>query len=81
VLFRSWTWAHLGLHRKPCALLDSGGFYTGLSMFLDHVDKEGFLRQGVRDMLLIDDDIARLITRMGDYRANDTPQILTRATS
>jgi uncharacterized protein (TIGR00730 family) len=80
-LFEVWTWAHLGLHRKPCALLDVDGFYAGLSGFLDHVDREGFLREGVRNMLLIDDDARRLIRRLGDYRAPDTPQVLTRATT
>ena len=78
-LFEVWTWAHLGLHRKPCALLDVDGFYAGLNGFLDHVDREGFLREGVRGMLLIDDDATRLISRLRDYRAADTPQWLTRA--
>lgn len=80
-LFEVWTWGHLGLHQKPCALLDVDGFYARLSGFLDHVDREGFLRQGVRDMLLIDEDAEKLISRMRDYRAPATPRILTRATS
>jgi len=79
-LFEVWTWAHLGLHRKPCALLDTAGFYRGLADFLGHVDREGFLRGGVRDMLLIDDDIERLLDRMRDYRAPAAPLILTRET-
>lgn len=80
-LFEVWTWSHLGLHRKPCALLDVDGFYRGLSGFLDHVDREGFLREGVRDMLLIDDDAVRLLKRMRAWRAPETPQVLTRATA
>ena len=80
-LFEVWTWGHLGLHGKPCALLDVDGFYARLSQFLDHVDREGFLRQGVRDMLLIDDNPDRLISRMGLYRAPATPLVLTRATT
>jgi uncharacterized protein (TIGR00730 family) len=80
-LFEVWTWGHLGLHGKPCALLDVDGFYARLSQFLDHVDREGFLRQGVRDMLLIDDNPDKLISRMGLYRAPATPLVLTRATT
>lgn len=80
-LFEVWTWSHLGLHRKPCALLDVDGFYRGLSGFLDHVDREGFLREGVRDMLLIDDDAVRLLERMRAWREPETPQVLTRATA
>lgn len=79
-LFEVWTWAHLGLHRKPCALLDTAGFYRGLADFLGEVDREGFLRSGVRDMLLIDYDIARLLERMRTYRAPETPRVLTRDT-
>lgn len=80
-LFEVWTWGHLGLHQKPCALLDVDGFYARLSGFIDHVDREGFLRQGVRDMLLIDEDAEKLIARMRSYRAPATPRVLTRATS
>lgn len=78
--FEVWSWAHLGLHRKPCALLDTAGFYRGLAGFLDHVDGEGFLRSGVREMLLVDDDVARLLERMRSYRGPDVPVVLTRET-
>jgi len=80
-LFEVWTWGHLGLHGKPCALLDVDGFYTRLSQFLDHVDQEGFLRKGVREMLLIDDNPDSLVTRMRVYRAPATPRVLTLATT
>jgi uncharacterized protein (TIGR00730 family) len=78
-LFEVWTWAHLGLHRKPCALLDVNGFYSGLGAFLNHVQQEGFLRPGVRDMLLIDDDTARLLQTMQQYRGPDTPAWMNRS--
>jgi hypothetical protein len=41
---------------QALALLDVDGFYAGLNGFLDHVDREGFLREAYRGMLLIDDD-------------------------
>ena len=80
-LFEVWTWGHLGLHGKPCALLDVDGFYDRLTHFLDHVDREGFLRQGVRDMLMIEDDPDLLIRRMRQYQAPETPRVLTLATT
>jgi len=80
-LFEVWTWAHLGLHRKPCGLLDVGGFYTSLEKFLDHVQTEGFLRAGVRDMLLIEESAESLLAAMQAYQAPDTPQWLTREQS
>lgn len=66
-LFEVWTWSHLGLHRKPCGLLDVAGFYSGLGRFIDHVQQEGFLREGVRDMLLMADDPVRMIAAMRAY--------------
>ena len=81
MLFEVWTWGHLGLHGKPCALLDVDGFYDRLTHFLDHVDREGFLRQGVRDMLMIEDDPDLLIRRMRQYQAPETPRVLTLATT
>lgn len=63
-LFEVWTWAHLGLHAKPCALLDVRGFYSGLTAFLDHVHAEEFLRPGVREMLLVEENPNKLIDAM-----------------
>lgn len=79
--FEVWTWAHLGLHTKPCALLNVAGFYSALETFIDQIDAEGFLRQGVREMVLVDDDPNRLIDAMQAYRAAPTPRVLTRAQS
>ena len=63
-LFEVWTWAQLGVHGKPCALLDVEGFYAPLLAFLDHARAEGFVRERQRAMLLVDDDAARLVGRM-----------------
>ncbi|MBK6407989.1 MAG: TIGR00730 family Rossman fold protein, partial [Holophagales bacterium] len=35
-VFEAWTWAQLGLHAKPCGLLNVAGYYDGLIAFLDH---------------------------------------------
>ncbi|HEX7165967.1 MAG TPA: TIGR00730 family Rossman fold protein [Acidimicrobiales bacterium] len=37
------TWAQLGLHRKPVALLDTGGFWDGLVVQLDRMVADGYL--------------------------------------
>ena len=46
------TWAQLGLHQKPCGLLDVGGFFAGLLAFLDHTVTERFVRPEHRGLLL-----------------------------
>ena len=59
-----WTWAHLGVHAKPCALLDVAGFWRPLLAALDHMVAEGFIREHVRAMLLEASDPDELFTRL-----------------
>src|SRR5690606_23334523 len=35
-IFETWTWAQLGMHQKPCGLLNIAGYYDQLAGFLDH---------------------------------------------
>ena len=51
--FEVLTWAQLGLHRKPCGLLNVSGFFDGLLSFIDHSMDEGFVRRAHRDMMLV----------------------------
>ncbi|MFD1150269.1 LOG family protein [Saccharothrix hoggarensis] len=66
--FEVWTWAQLGLHAKPVALLDVDGYFTHLLRMVDHMVEEGFLKPPYRDMLLVDDDLGRLLDRCRAYR-------------
>jgi uncharacterized protein (TIGR00730 family) len=52
-LFEAWTWTQLGLHRKPCALLNQDGYYDPLLAFLDRSVAEGFLQPRYRAALLV----------------------------
>jgi uncharacterized protein (TIGR00730 family) len=47
------TWAQLGLHRKPCGLLDVEGYWRPLVAFLDHAVAEGFVRPEHRRIVLV----------------------------
>jgi uncharacterized protein (TIGR00730 family) len=62
--FEVLTWAQLGLHRKPCGLLNVAGYYDGLLTFLDHATGEGFLRAEHRAMILVSDGADDLLERM-----------------
>ncbi|PTQ13412.1 TIGR00730 family Rossman fold protein [Sphingomonas oleivorans] len=70
-MFEIWTWAQLGDHGKPVSLLNIGGFYDSLAAFLDGVVAQGFLRQEHRDMLLVEDEVDALLTRLADYQPPD----------
>lgn len=63
------TWAQLGLHRKPCGVLNVAGYYDGLTRFLDHAVAERFVAQAHRDMLLVAVTPGELIARFRDYSA------------
>jgi uncharacterized protein (TIGR00730 family) len=63
------TWAQLGLHRKPCGLLNIAGYYDGFTTFLDHAVAERFIARAHRDMLLVAHTPAELVQAFGTYRA------------
>jgi uncharacterized protein (TIGR00730 family) len=63
-LFEVVSWAQLGIHAKPCGLLNVAGYYQPLINFLEHAVTEGFLRPKHRDLLLVDDEPAGLLDRI-----------------
>ena len=68
------TWAQLGLHRKPCGLLNVDGYYDRLLGLFDSFISERFARPEHRDIVLAERDIAPLLDRMAAYE----PPLLTR---
>ena len=61
------TWSQLGIHRKPCALLNLDGYYDGLLTLLDRGVSEGMIRPAYRPLVLSDDDPERLLARMAEW--------------
>jgi uncharacterized protein (TIGR00730 family) len=72
--FELLTWAQLGLHRKPCAILDAGGYFRPLVRFLDHMTVEGFMSRPNRDMVLVEEDPEQLLSRLRAYAPPATPR-------
>lgn len=70
--FETWTWAQLGVHRKPIGLFDVSGFWSPLLTLFDHVEAEGFFRGNPRDWLVVSDDAASMLTRL---QAFDAPTV------
>jgi uncharacterized protein (TIGR00730 family) len=46
------VWLQLGLHQKPCALLNVNHYYDSLAVFLDQMTQSRFLKSKHRDQLL-----------------------------
>jgi uncharacterized protein (TIGR00730 family) len=60
-LFEVYTWAQLGIHAKPLALLDVAGYYEPLAAFLDHAVAQQFLRADMRAALAIADSLEAVL--------------------
>jgi len=66
--FEILTWAQLGLHRKPCGLLDVCGYFTPLLAFLDRVVAEGFLDAAHRSTIMTASDPETLLQQFETYQ-------------
>jgi uncharacterized protein (TIGR00730 family) len=60
-LIEIYTWSQLGIHDKPCGVLNVRGYYDDLAAFLDHAVQEGFLRAEHRAVLTVAEDPAALL--------------------
>ncbi len=63
------TWAQLGLHQKPCGILNTEHYYDGLLAMFDHSVAEGFLKPEYRGLVITANEPAALIAKMREYRA------------
>lgn len=73
------TWAQLGLHRKPCGLLNVQGYYNPLLALFDHAVAEEFVSPAHRALVLQEEDPERLLARMRDYRPPVVDQWIRRS--
>jgi len=63
------SWSQLGIHRKPCGLLNSAGYYNRLLGFFEHMAEEGFIRSECCGAVLADRDPTVLLTKMKHYHS------------
>jgi uncharacterized protein (TIGR00730 family) len=68
------TWTQLGLHTKPCALLNVNGYYDSLLRFLDTAVSKSLLKAESRAMVLVSADPLELLDQMQRYRAPAVPR-------
>ncbi len=72
------TWGQLGLHRKPCGLLNVAGFYEPLLALFDHAVAEGFLRPAHRRLVQVDATPEELLDKLASYEAPLLPKWIER---
>jgi uncharacterized protein (TIGR00730 family) len=71
--FEIWTWAQLGMHDKPCGLLNVAGYFDPLLEFLDRAVAEKFVREVHRKMVIVESDPAALLAR---FEAYEPPRVV-----
>ncbi len=58
------TWTQLGIHRKPCGVLNVAGYYDALLALISHGVTEGFVRGAHREMVIVEEDAETLLSRL-----------------
>lgn len=66
-LFEMITWGQLALHKKPIGLVNIKGFYDPMLLFVEEMIERGFVKEEYRNLLIVDDNIDRLLDRMEEY--------------
>jgi hypothetical protein len=77
--FEVLSWTQLGIHAKPCGILDVAGFFAPLRALLDGAVTAGFVHPAHRDMVIVDDDPGRLLDRLADWTPVTVSKWLDRA--
>jgi uncharacterized protein (TIGR00730 family) len=75
------TWTQLGIHRKPCGLLNVEGYYDGLLSFLAHALQEQFLRDTHFEIVVSSSDPHNLVDRLLEWEPPTVTQWITRRES
>jgi uncharacterized protein (TIGR00730 family) len=66
--FEVLTWTQLGIHAKPCGVLDVAGYFAPLRDLLEAATRQRFLRPGHRDLVIMDTDPGRLLDRLNEWQ-------------
>jgi hypothetical protein len=65
--FEVLSWAQLGMHEKPCGLLNVRGYYDPLIQFMDHAVSEDFIKAKHRALLIVESEPVNLLDRLESY--------------
>jgi len=66
-IFEVFTWAQLGIHAKPCGLLNISGYFNSLLEFLEHSVRERFLKPSHQKLLLVEETAGELLDAFSEY--------------
>jgi uncharacterized protein (TIGR00730 family) len=78
--FEVLTWSQLGLHLKPCGMINVLDYYTSLLRMLDHAVEERFLKPQNRALVLSRDTPTELLQALEEWRPVHVEKWLDRST-
>ncbi len=78
-IFEMLTWTQLGVHKKPCGLLNVEGYFDPLRAQLDRAVEDGFLREAHRDIAIVEENPEQLLERLRSFTPQPTPKWLNRS--
>jgi uncharacterized protein (TIGR00730 family) len=74
------TWTQLGLHAKPCGILNVRRYYSPLLAMFDHAVEERFLKPENRALVLARESPSELLRALDDWRPLHVEKWLDRET-
>ena len=72
--FEVLSWAQLGMHNKPCGLLNVGGYFQHIVQFLDYAVEQDFLKAKHRALLIVEAESGRLLDRFEQFISTHAAQ-------
>lgn len=79
-IFEVLTWSQIGLHRKPCGLLNVRGYFDKLLEFLQHAVEQQFISQEYYEMILVNSSPEELLSQLINYEPPDVKKWLDTTT-
>jgi len=73
------TWSQLGLHRKPCGILDVHDYYGPLLEMMSRAVEHGFVRASHRDAIVVSRDPTNLLMKLEDAPVSTETKLIGRA--
>jgi uncharacterized protein (TIGR00730 family) len=65
--FEVLTWAQIGLHQKPCGLLNINGYYSPLHSLFEHMVDQQFIQEKYRSLAILESEPHVLLDRFMQY--------------
>jgi uncharacterized protein (TIGR00730 family) len=77
--FEAVTWTQLGIHTKPCGVLNVDGYFDPLAVLFARATEERFIRPQHRDLIIMESDSATLLDRLRAWTPVTTDKWLDRS--